>query len=123
MGTAVSLSVMIYRRADGSAMDEVEGVLRSDLAGFERWRKTVYGSPILVSRGATQLPQLANSDLYLESLDDLEAAAADCRLILANLDEVALHAGTEAETVAYRVNNILTAVDFARDNGVCVVVW
>ncbi|SEF54313.1 hypothetical protein SAMN05216223_101285 [Actinacidiphila yanglinensis] len=57
----------------------------SDLAGFERWRTTVWGSDAARSLGARFLPVLAEGDLYVwpgqvgEFLDE-------CALLRAGLD-------------------------------------
>jgi sugar phosphate isomerase/epimerase len=104
-------------------MDFVDGPQGSDLAGPDNWRKTIYGSPRVVALGGTALPLLASQDLYLETPDELAAAAHDCGLILANLIEVSTNADARPDHVAHRVGNVQDAISRAREIDAYVVVW
>jgi len=119
----MSLSVHVYLAdANGKmrdVLDTPEGT--SDLAGFESWRITVWGSETVRSLGARFFPQLADRDLYVPA-DQLAAFVEECALLRR---DVTLIAGQNAaeEQVSFRLGNIEAAAARALDLGACVVIW
>ncbi|WP_432869626.1 hypothetical protein [Microbispora rosea] len=88
----MSLSVDVFiTLEDGKKkiLDVPEGV--SDLAGHERTRVTLCGSPAVRALGARFLPLLAESDLWLEA-DVLHDLTAECETLLHQTLTIAAHA-------------------------------
>ena len=119
----MTLSVDVYIADANGTMREVldtpEGA--SDLAGFEAWRTTVWGSQAVRSLGARFFPQLAGGDL-LVAADELPAFIEECGLLRRNLTLVAGQSSTE-DQLSFRLANIEAAVARALDLGACVVIW
>ena len=97
-----------------------EGV--SDLAGFERTRSELWGLAAVRSLGAAFLPQLADSDLWV-GIDEVEAFAAECAVLLANLPVIAAASGWGEDFIKFRLTNMADAARRARQAGGGVVVW
>jgi hypothetical protein len=120
----MSLSVDVFLGdADGKMLkviDTPEGA--SDLAGFESWRRTVWGSGTVRSLGARFFPQLANSDLYVDA-DEMPAFIEECTLLRGHLAMIAEAGGSGLDTVSFRLGNIEAAAARALELGACVVVW
>ena len=113
----MSLDVSVYRlHPDGSAtevpLDERDG--NPHLAGFESWRRQVWGSAIVCSWGCHVLPSLATGDVYASG-DGLEELAREVALLERRLDELAVAVGVEWDVLAYRLGNIRRAVALALD--------
>lgn len=119
----MTLSVDVYvEDADGTmqqVLDTPEGA--SDLAGFESWRTTIWGSQAVRSLGARFFPQLAVGDLHVTA-GQLPDFIEECAQLRRNLP---LIAGQEAlpDVVSFRLANIEAAAMRALDLGACVVVW
>jgi hypothetical protein len=79
------------------------------LAGFESWRHTVWGSEAARRRGATFLPQLASGDLYVDR-PELALFAKECRRLLDDVDGFAAEVGANPDDLAFRLKNFLRAV-------------
>jgi hypothetical protein len=122
--TAVmTLAVDVFLRdADGqwNVLDVPEGC--NDSAGFENWRETVWGSQAVRSLGATYLPVLASSDLYVEA-SDVPGFLGELALLRAHLDAVAAGTGEPSDLVGSRLDNIEAAALRAREIGGGVLIW
>ncbi|MCF2526957.1 hypothetical protein [Yinghuangia soli] len=100
----------------------------SDLAGFERWRTTVWGSEAVRALGATYFPVLADSDLDVAP-DQVADFRAECALIRDNIELIAagddpLHShAAHTEGIAYRLKNIEDAAVRAQELGGGVRIW
>lgn len=100
----------------------------SDMAGFESWRRTVWGSEVLRSLGARYFPALADGDLTVapEQVSDF---LAECALVRRNLASVAPRREPGAwdegyvRQVSERLANIESAALRALRSGGGVVVW
>jgi hypothetical protein len=85
----VSLRVDVYTRTADGAMEVLDVPANSsDLAGFESWRRSVWGSDRVRALGAEFFPVLATQDLYVEP-DGVERFQRECALLRANLEVVA----------------------------------
>lgn len=98
--------------------------LDNDAAGGESFRKQVWGSDALVSRGAVFLPQLRDSDLFVFPVD-LPAFANECRMISTTATEIAtdIWSDPDCATSLHRYTaTFLAAIELAiqRDAGVCI---
>jgi hypothetical protein len=96
-----------------------------DLAGFESWRRSVWGSDRVRALGAEFFPALATGDLYVEP-GEVGRFQRECAVLRANLQTVATgvdpHAAFAA-TVSTRLANIEDAVCRALTAGAGVVIW
>jgi len=102
----------------------------SDLAGFESWRRTVWGSETVKSLGAQFFPQLAEDDLYVAP-DQVQSFIEDCALLRSNLGLISRGAAASAvgreldqeDVVSRRLANIEDAAARALAVGAGVVIW
>jgi hypothetical protein len=116
----MTLLVNVYRYEESGEMIILEPNNHSEeLAGFESYRNTFYGSQVAKSLGLQLLPTLANTNLYVES-QDLINLQLEAELILQNMF---LFIGIDAETIQFRIHNILKAIAQAREIGGGVVIW
>jgi hypothetical protein len=68
------------------------------------------------------LPTLVERDLVAEG-GDLVALEVEARLVLANISKFTEQAGADGESLPLRIQNILDAIDRARQAGGGVVIW
>ncbi|MFK8845659.1 hypothetical protein [Streptomyces sp. Ac-502] len=130
----MSLSADVFMvGADGKwdVLDVPPGV--SDLAGFESWRRTVWGSPAVRSLGARFLPRLLD-DCRVQPREVGEFTE-ECLLLRDHLGTVAravLEADGSAPSTTYealplglgqRLDNIIDAARRAREAGGGVIIW
>ncbi|MFD8321393.1 hypothetical protein [Kitasatospora purpeofusca] len=107
-------------------LDVPEG--SSDLAGFERWRTSVWGSEAVRSLGATFFPVLADSDLTVMP-DQVADFLDECALIRSNLGLVAPSADPAKSHAEYvrqiseRLRHVEDAATRARGVGGGVIIW
>jgi hypothetical protein len=123
VGVTLSVDVWVVDETDTGKiriLEVPEG--DSDLAGFEVTRTKLWGSPVVRSLGAALLPQLAEGDLWV-SHDLVEAFAAECARLLANLAMIAAASGYGEDYVQVRLTNMLVAARRAFQVGGGVVVW
>lgn len=125
----MSLSVDVFVVGqDGrvDVLDVPEG--SSDLAGFERWRTSVWGSDAVRSLGATFFPTLATDDLKVFP-DQVTDFLSECSLIRSNLEVVAPRSDPSKSHAEYirqiseRLRNIEEAAGRARDLAAGVLIW
>jgi hypothetical protein len=111
----MSLWITVYVRKPGSGEleDDPRATLESQLGGVEAWRTEVWGSEALRKR-ARFLPILANEDLYVEA-HELAAFRAECEALLRDIVQIAAELGYTdgGETIAFRLNNFVTAAQVA----------
>lgn len=111
----MSLDVSIYRvRPDGDGeeipLDDAGG--NPHLAGFERWRREMWGSAVVRSWGCHILPELAVADVYARGAR-LEALGREAALLEARLNDLAMAVGVNREVLGYRLGKIRRAVAVA----------
>jgi hypothetical protein len=100
----------------------------SDMAGFESWRRTVWGSETLRSLGARFFPELADGDLIVTP-DQVAVFLAECGLIRRNLETVAPRRvpGSQDEGYVRQVSERLANIEGAAERAMCsgggVIVW
>lgn len=100
----------------------------ADLAGFESWRTTVWGSAAVRSLGARYFPVLASGDLTVPP-GEISDFLRECAVIRANLDAVAPSADPThshewyAATISSRLANIQIAAGRALGVGGGVLIW
>jgi hypothetical protein len=119
----MSLSVHAYVRNAQGKMSFIEPDDPSEeLAGFEVYRRTLYGSRAAILLGLRLLPRLAEGDIYAVG-DDLVILRADAEMALTNLRMFEAESGATAERLRPRFENILRAIDRAERAGGGVVIW
>ncbi|WP_431683438.1 hypothetical protein [Kitasatospora sp. KL5] len=125
----MTLSVDVFvTGADGrtEVLDVPEGV--SDLAGFESWRTTVWGSEAVRSLGTEFFPVLATGDLRVAA-EQVPDFRRECAALRADLERVARGADSakapeeHVRQISARLRNIEDACDRARAVGGGVLVW
>ncbi|WP_436776962.1 hypothetical protein [Yinghuangia sp. YIM S09857] len=100
----------------------------SDLAGFERWRTSVWGSEVVRSLGARFFPILASGDLTVAP-DQVADFLDECFLVRSNLELFAPDADLGRShreyvwQIAERLRNIEEAAERAQSVGGGVVIW
>ncbi|QDT88403.1 hypothetical protein Pan161_00190 [Gimesia algae] len=115
----MSLLVNVFKRGPDDEMLFIKVEQHKELAGFENWRETLYGSPQSVLLGLRLLPELNRHDLYCSSPTDLDCLLTECNTLLAHLDRYP----QDSESITYRVQNIIDAVILARESEAEVVIW
>ncbi|MFF8375808.1 hypothetical protein ACF07V_06755 [Streptomyces sp. NPDC015661] len=125
----MSLSVDVFvvgADDERTLLDVPEG--SSDVAGFERWRTSVWGSEALRSLGARFFPMLAGGDLTVAP-DQVADFLAECALIRSNLELVASSTdpakshGEYVRQISERLRNIEDAAERARSVRGGVIIW
>lgn len=85
-------------------------------AGFENWRKQVYGSQPFRDLGLRFFPQLADGDLHVPPVD-LPAFANECRSVLRAPDELAIAVKLNPVDLRCRMLQFLAVVELASLRG------
>ncbi|MFD8014417.1 hypothetical protein [Streptomyces sp. NPDC058955] len=93
-----------------------------DLAGFERSRTTLWGSPAMRALGARFFPLLDGYDLRVQP-EELGEFLAECATVRPHLPALAEHSGYTLEYVTARFDNIVAAAHRAREVNGGVLVW
>ncbi|MEU1289809.1 hypothetical protein [Kitasatospora sp. NPDC005856] len=94
-------------------LDVPEG--SSDLAGFESWRTTVWGSETVRSLGARFFPQLAEDELRVPP-EYVSEFIEEVLLLQCNIESIATHMDS-SKPVAQRVGEIADRLDNILDAG------
>lgn len=116
----MSLLVNAYTRDEAGQTSFIEPNDQSyTLAGPESFRTTFYGGQTARSLGLRLLPSLAVEDLYVEG-QDLSTLRVEAQILLQNIDQFTVE---NAETMQFRVRNILNAVELAQNAKGGVVIW
>jgi hypothetical protein len=135
----MSLIVYAYKRdpatGEMSDLDNKPTPPHSDLAGFESWRQSVYGSPTARALNLVLLASLGNRDVYAEGAD-LDGLKSEVDILLANVSTIApggkdergnrimsafaLQGGVQVpvdheSAIRFRLENILEAVRLAKE--------
>ncbi|MFL6125822.1 hypothetical protein [Actinophytocola sp.] len=128
----MSLSVYVFAPGAGDRMEVLDTPPGSgDAAGFENWRRTVWGSDAVRKLGCRLFPVLATDDLTVAPAE-VEEFLQECAMIRANLDVVAPHPNPyrpkdehvdTMNAVSARLANIEAAAARARASGCGVIIW
>jgi hypothetical protein len=87
------------------------------MAGVERARWDLWGSEAVRRRGATYLPQLADSDLWVGPAD-LPAFVAEVRTLLADVEGLRAELGRGRDcTLPHYLANFLRVAEYAAARG------
>lgn len=112
----MSLIVTTYRRdslTQAFIYDSYPKEFGRDLAGPESWRYKLWGTTAVINLGAKFLPQLAESDLYVEN-EDLAAFEDECKMLLNSVDVFAAQIESAPDSIKWRLENFLWAIAKAR---------
>ncbi|MFK7805182.1 MAG: hypothetical protein AB8G95_26350 [Anaerolineae bacterium] len=103
----MTLSVIAYLRLeDGSTHDLIEIGSPESMAGVESYRLSFYGSAEMRALGATLLPQLHHTDLWVEK-EELNQLKSEVEQALKHFDQ--------NESYSHRLKNILAAINLAKE--------
>ncbi|MFI5756037.1 hypothetical protein [Streptomyces sp. NPDC051569] len=100
----------------------------SDLAGFEEWRTSMWGSERVRSLGARFLPRLADGNLLVEP-DEVPEFLAECALLheraalLTGGGEPSERLAGYVHGIRFRLDNMIGAGHRALRVGGGVIVW
>ncbi len=87
------------------------------MAGTESGRRDLWGTEAMRRRGATFLPQLAETNVYVQP-EELDAFAAEVQRLLADLDGLRAELGRGPDCLLpHYLDNFLRAVEYARARG------
>ena len=92
------------------------------LAGAEKWRTEMYGSPAARSLGLTLLPSLAEKDIYAEG-EDLDVLGREIETLIQNIALMVPDRQDQRESVLFYFGNIANAVVEAKALNGRVVIW
>jgi hypothetical protein len=113
----MSLIVQPYRRADTGAIVDLDispTPPHNDLAGFENWRTTVWGSGSARALGCVLLPRLAaEPELYVEA-GELDELQAEVESIIEHAQSIVGPEHGAIDGLVFRARNILEAIRLAR---------
>ncbi|WP_417386688.1 hypothetical protein [Gimesia sp.] len=115
----MTLLVNVFKRGSNGEMLFIPVEHHKELAGFESWRETLYGSPQSIQLGLHLLSKLNHEDLYCASPTDLDRLHTECDTLLAHLDQYPQN----PESITCRIQNIIDAVELARESEAEVVIW
>lgn len=94
----------------------------SSAAGPEAARPKLWGSKAARDLGATFFPQLAERDLRVQPAE-VEAFAAECTLLAANLAVLSAASGYDEEHIWAYLSNIVRAAGRAQQADKGVLIW
>lgn len=119
----MSLLVNAFKRGESGEIVILEPNYQSEeLAGPEGFRNTFYGGQTARNFGLRLLPVLTDKDLYVEGAD-IDLLQAEVEVVLQNIEHFVGEAGAEAETLRFRMENIMSAIAKARAANGGVVLW
>jgi hypothetical protein len=119
----MSLLVNVYKRLPGGGIELVEPEHHhQELAGFESYRRRLYGSSAARSLGLQLLPTLEHCDIYAEGAD-VDRLRAEAELALTNIELFEAETGTTGENLRPRFENIIDAARKAVAISGGVVIW
>jgi len=106
----VTLTVSVHQRApdSGELGPDLLVDAGAELAGFEAWRTSVYGSEAIIQRGARFLPRLVSADLIIEG-SDLIPFQAECTGLIRDVERLGAELGIDAGTLRLRLSNVAAA--------------
>ncbi len=119
----MSLSVSVFAYDDNDEKFNIELDNGRDLAGFESSRYKLYGSELAENLGLKLLPQLKSHDLWDVGGEQLNELESELKTIIENLEAFSKESGFEQEYIKARVQNILDAVQIAREKKGIIVIW
>jgi hypothetical protein len=115
----MTLVVSAYWRnpATGETEEFTDWDAGHHMACVERARLELWGSEAVRRRGATFLPKLAESDLWVAP-EDLDAFEREVRSLLCDVDGLRAELGRSPDcTLTDYLNNFIRAADYARSRG------
>jgi hypothetical protein len=109
---SLSISVHLVDETSGGIGTEIPLPPGGDLAGFEVWRRELYGSDEALRLGLTLLPTLRGADIQATG-DELKRLKNEAQCIVEHAEMLASSIGLEASAIRFRAENIARACDVA----------
>ena len=85
------------------------------LFGFEIWRKSLWGNPIMYKLGCELIPTLKDTDIFATE-KNLEKLKSELLIIKKNIIEISKHSEVDKDTIIDRVSNALDFIKIAEEN-------
>jgi hypothetical protein len=85
------------------------------LFGFEIWRKSLWGNPIMYKLGCEIIPTLQNTDIFATE-KNLEKLKGELLIIKNNIIEISKCTEVDKDTIMDRVSNALEFIKIAEEN-------
>lgn len=117
---SLSISVHLVEEASGGIGAKIPLAPGEDLAGFEVWRKEVYGSGQVLRLGLTLLPTLRGDDIRVTG-DDIKRLKKEAECMVDHAEMLASSIGVEARAIQFRAKNIARACELALSRN--AMVW
>lgn len=117
---SLSISVHLVDEASGGIGTEIPLPPGGDLAGFEVWRREVYGSDDALRLGLILLPILREDDIRASG-DDLKRLKWEAECVADHAQMLAASIGLEEGAIRLRAENIARACDLALSRN--AMVW
>ncbi len=92
------------------------------LMGFESFRYSVWGAPIMEKLGLSLLPSLAKTAFIFVEGDKLDQLQVEALTIQENVELVIEHIPADEQFIMHRTNNVIRAVDIAKGCGGTVMI-
>jgi len=108
--------------ADGECNFLEDPGYANTLAGFESTRSRLWGSEAIRSLGARFFPRLDGDNLQVEP-DEIDDFLNECEAVRPHFDHLAERTGYDADYIAARFNNIVTAALRAKTESGGIIVW
>jgi hypothetical protein len=105
---SLSISVHLIDEVSRGIGTEIPLPPGGDLAGFEVWRKALYGSDDAVGLGLTLLPTLRHADI-LATGEDINKLKKEAKCVMDHAALFASRIGVEERVIRVRAENIRRA--------------
>ena len=92
--------------------DSETQVPNNGLFGFEIWRKSLWGNPVISNLGCVLIPTLRHADIFATE-KNLENLKEDLLLIQNNIEKISNHTEVDKESIQLRVSNALEFIEIA----------
>lgn len=108
---------------DVDCMDDNGNLVTLDLGdgghlmGFESFRYIVWGATIMRELGLVLLPSLSKIAMLIVEGDELEILKQEALIIQANLSLIMQHVKPDEQFIMHRTNNVIKAVELAKQCG------
>jgi hypothetical protein len=117
---SLSISVHLVNEVSGGIGTEIPLPSGEDLAGFEVWRREVYGSNAAMRLGLTLLPTLREDDIRVTG-GDITKLKKEAECLIDHAEMLGSSTGVEATAIRFRAENIVHACDLALSRN--AMVW
>jgi hypothetical protein len=109
----VKIDVFV-RNSENGDMEWIDRPLGKDLAGFEIYRKLLWGNPILVSLGLSLLPKLGEGEWLVVEGANLNQLELEADVIKLHTIQISAVSQIDGEKIEFYADNLIQAVHDAQ---------